>query len=62
MNDFMIAGIHRIWKNSFANTLHPVGPLKCLDVAGGTGDIDFRIAEQLTKTPQGTKGSEITVL
>ncbi|KAI9916246.1 hypothetical protein PsorP6_016916 [Peronosclerospora sorghi] len=61
MNDLMSAGIHRMWKDSFVHTLHPVGPLKCLDVAGGTGDIAFRIAEQLTKTPQGTQGSEITV-
>ncbi|KAI9919608.1 hypothetical protein PsorP6_017692 [Peronosclerospora sorghi] len=49
------------WKHSFVNTLHPVGPLKCLDVAGGTGDIAFRITKQLTKTPQGTQGCGITV-
>uniref|UniRef100_M4BGS6 2-methoxy-6-polyprenyl-1,4-benzoquinol methylase, mitochondrial n=2 Tax=Hyaloperonospora arabidopsidis (strain Emoy2) TaxID=559515 RepID=M4BGS6_HYAAE len=61
MNDFMSGGMHRIWKDSFVDTLHPVGPLQCLDMAGGTGDIAFRIAEQLTKTPEGTLGSQITV-
>uniref|UniRef100_H3G7J2 2-methoxy-6-polyprenyl-1,4-benzoquinol methylase, mitochondrial n=2 Tax=Phytophthora ramorum TaxID=164328 RepID=H3G7J2_PHYRM len=61
MNDFMSGGMHRVWKDSFLDALHPVGPLKCLDVAGGTGDIAFRIAEQLAKAPRGTEGSEITV-
>ncbi|CAI5709205.1 hypothetical protein KXD40_004795 [Peronospora effusa] len=61
MNDFMSGGMHRVWKDSFVETLHPVGPLKCLDVAGGTGDIAFRIAEQLSKTNRGTKESQITV-
>eukprot|EP00644_Phytophthora_capsici_P001356 jgi/Phyca11/6207/fgenesh1_pm.PHYCAscaffold_10_\ len=50
MNDFMSGGMHRVWKDQF-----------CLDVAGGTGDIAFRIAEQLAKSPRGTEGSEITV-
>ncbi|KAG3116426.1 hypothetical protein PI124_g17321 [Phytophthora idaei] len=61
MNDFMSGGMHRVWKDTFVDTLHPVGPLKCLDVAGGTGDIAFRIAEQLSKSSRGTEGSEITV-
>ncbi|CAI5728569.1 unnamed protein product [Peronospora destructor] len=61
MNDFMSGGMHRVWKDSFVETLHPIGPLKCLDVAGGTGDIAFRIAEQLSKTSRGTEESHITV-
>ncbi|RLN92218.1 hypothetical protein BBJ28_00003240 [Nothophytophthora sp. Chile5] len=61
MNDFMSGGMHRLWKDSFVDTLHPVGPLRCLDVAGGTGDIAFRIAERLAKSRTGTVGSEITV-
>ncbi|KAF4136357.1 ubiE/COQ5 methyltransferase family [Phytophthora infestans] len=55
MNDFISGGMHRIWKDSFVDTLHPVGPLKCLDVAGGTGVIAFRIAEQLSKSSRGTE-------
>ncbi|RLN46180.1 hypothetical protein BBJ29_007652 [Phytophthora kernoviae] len=61
MNDFMSGGMHRVWKDAFVDTLHPVGPLRCLDVAGGTGDIAFRIAEKLAKSPSGIAGSEITV-
>ncbi|KAL7684185.1 putative ubiE/COQ5 methyltransferase, S-adenosyl-L-methionine-dependent methyltransferase [Plasmopara halstedii] len=61
MNDFMSGGMHRLWKDAFVDALHPMGPLKCLDVAGGTGDIAFRIADRILQSPQGTKGSEITV-
>ncbi|CAI5729559.1 unnamed protein product [Hyaloperonospora brassicae] len=61
MNDLMSGGMHRVWKDSFVDALHPVGPLKCLDMAGGTGDIAFRIAEQLAKSTEGTAGSQITV-
>ena len=61
MNDFMSGGMHRVWKDSFVETLHPVGPLKCLDVAGGTGDIAFRIAERLSKTHRSNEASQITI-
>ena len=37
MNDFMSAGIHRLWKDHYIKKLDPRGGLKCLDVAGGTG-------------------------
>lgn len=51
MNDFMSGGIHRIWKNELIHMIRPkasIGdrPMHYLDVAGGTGDIAFRIKEK----------------
>ena len=45
MNDLMSAGVHRIWKDAMVEWLNPQPGWTCLDVAGGTGDIAFRIAE-----------------
>lgn len=47
MNDAMSLGVHRLWKDSFIEQLDPGrrGALKCLDVAGGTGDIALRILD-----------------
>ena len=47
MNDAMSLGVHRLWKDTFISTLNPgrKGPIKCLDVAGGTGDIALRILD-----------------
>lgn len=43
MNDLMSLGIHRYWKSSFVSHL-PLKPHdRILDVAGGTGDIAFKI-------------------
>ena len=39
---------HRLWKDHFVRTLNPGSPnsnLRILDVAGGTGDIAFRLLE-----------------
>ena len=47
MNDAMSFGIHRIWKDNFVDILDPPKDLKHLDVAGGTGDIAFRILDRL---------------
>ena len=47
MNDAMSFGIHRIWKDNFVDILDPPKDLKHLDVAGGTGDIGFRILDRL---------------
>jgi ubiquinone/menaquinone biosynthesis C-methylase UbiE len=44
MNDFMSAGMHRLWKNHFVRKLRPRKGQHVLDMAGGTGDIAFRIA------------------
>ncbi len=45
MNDLMSAGIHRIWKDAMVECLNPRPGWKTLDVAGGTGDIAFRIVD-----------------
>ena len=40
MNDFMSAGIHRLWKDYFVRQIKPIRPgAKILDVAGGTGTL-----------------------
>mgnify|MGYP001320515453 CR=1 FL=1 len=46
MNDLMSAGLHRVWKNEMVNWLAPKAGMQILDVAGGTGDITFRIKEK----------------
>src|SRR3981081_3445844 len=46
MNDVMSAGVHRLWKNTLVDVLNPRPGEKFLDVAGGTGDIAFRIAKR----------------
>ncbi|KAF2203572.1 hypothetical protein GQ43DRAFT_411304 [Delitschia confertaspora ATCC 74209] len=56
MNDLMSVGIHRLWKDYFVRNLNPgQNPLKSsssseqgwniLDIAGGTGDIAFRMLD-----------------
>ena len=45
MNDLMSAGVHRLWKDTMVEWLNPQPGWQVLDVAGGTGDIAFRIAE-----------------
>lgn len=49
MNDLMSGGIHRLWKADMINWLNPHGAIRVLDLAGGTGDIAFRI---LDRAPQ----------
>ena len=46
MNDLMSGGLHRIWKDILLAQVKPskTGPFRHLDVAGGTGDVAFRIA------------------
>ena len=46
MNDVMSAGTHRAWKSALVDWLAPRPGLRVLDVAGGTGDIAFRIRER----------------
>ena len=43
MNDLMSAGIHRLWKDAMVDWLAPQPGQQFLDVAGGTGDIAFRL-------------------
>jgi demethylmenaquinone methyltransferase/2-methoxy-6-polyprenyl-1,4-benzoquinol methylase len=49
MNDLMSGGVHRLWKDAMVAWLNPQPRVKCLDVAGGTGDIAFRIAKAARK-------------
>jgi demethylmenaquinone methyltransferase/2-methoxy-6-polyprenyl-1,4-benzoquinol methylase len=47
MNDLMSGGLHRVWKDVLVAQVKPSkrGPFRHLDVAGGTGDVAFRIAQ-----------------
>lgn len=49
MNDAMSGGIHRLWKNRLVRDIRPRAHYKYLDVAGGTGDIAFRLFEATGK-------------
>jgi demethylmenaquinone methyltransferase/2-methoxy-6-polyprenyl-1,4-benzoquinol methylase len=52
MNDAMSGGLHRLWKDQFVRRVKPQPGEAILDMAGGTGDIAFRLAE---------RGAEVTV-
>ena len=43
MNDAMSAGMHRLWKDRFVRRVKPREGEYVLDMAGGTGDIAFRM-------------------
>lgn len=47
MNDATSMGVHRLWKDTFVSALRPgrKGAIRCIDVAGGTGDIALRILD-----------------
>ncbi len=48
MNDLMSAGLHRAWKDVLITQLRPskTRPFRHLDVAGGTGDVAFRLLDE----------------
>lgn len=52
MNDAMSFGAHRLWKDQFVRRVKPRTGEAILDMAGGTGDIAFRLH---------AKGAELTV-
>ncbi len=52
MNDLMSGGQHRLWKDAFVRRVRPRRGEKILDLAGGTGDVAFRLAR---------RGAEVTV-
>jgi len=59
MNDLMSGGLHRAWKNDLVTAVNPPKsgrPFHLLDVAGGTGDIAFRVLEA------GGSGTHATIL
>jgi demethylmenaquinone methyltransferase/2-methoxy-6-polyprenyl-1,4-benzoquinol methylase len=45
MNDAMSGGMHRLWKDRFVRRVKPRAGETILDMAGGTGDIAFRLAD-----------------
>jgi len=58
MNDLMSGGLHRLWKDVMVTALNPprdARPFAVIDVAGGTGDVAFRIARA------GGAGTRVTV-
>jgi len=52
MNDALSMGMHRGWKDRFVKRVKPQAGERILDMAGGTGDIAFRMAD---------RGADITV-
>ena len=52
MNDAMSGGMHRLWKDRFVRHVKPKKGERILDMAGGTGDIAFRMQ---------AKGAHVTV-
>ncbi len=58
MNDLMSGGLHRAWKEALVTAVNPPKgrtPFALLDLAGGTGDVAFRVADR------GGKGLRVTV-
>lgn len=48
MNDLMSGGLHRAWKDALVTAVNPPKSTRefaVLDLAGGTGDVAFRIAQ-----------------
>ncbi len=54
MNDLMSAGLHRLWKNTLVDVVNPRPGERLLDVAGGTGDIAFRLLRRQDDRPDVT--------
>ena len=52
MNDAMSGGMHRLWKDRFVRRVKPRTGEQILDMAGGTGDIAFRLT---------ASGAQVTV-
>jgi demethylmenaquinone methyltransferase/2-methoxy-6-polyprenyl-1,4-benzoquinol methylase len=46
MNDLMSGGMHRLWKDKFVARVKPRPGEDILDMAGGTGDVAFRMAKR----------------
>ena len=57
MNDLMSGGLHRAWKDALVTAVNPPKSksFAVLDLAGGTGDVAFRIASE------GGRGIRVTV-
>jgi demethylmenaquinone methyltransferase/2-methoxy-6-polyprenyl-1,4-benzoquinol methylase len=58
MNDLMSGGLHRAWKDALVTAVNPPKgdkPFALLDLAGGTGDVAFRVVKA------GGGGTRVTV-
>src|SRR5450756_1194643 len=58
VNDLMSGGLHRAWKEALVTAVNPPRsdrPFALLDLAGGTGDVAFRVVEA------GGTGTRVTV-
>ena len=63
MNDLMSAGVHRLWKMAMIDWIAPRAPARFLDVAGGTGDVAFRILDRLGGAARAAMdGARITIV
>lgn len=54
MNDLMSGGVHRLWKTHLVDWLAPQPGIELLDLAGGTGDIAFRVLERVRRNGHAT--------
>lgn len=67
MNDLMSGGLHRLWKDRFVEMLAPFPGMKHIDVAGGTGDVAFRVlkamegAESLQSAQDSSSRGHVTI-
>lgn len=62
MNDLMSGGMHRLWKRSLVgDDLRPFPGMRHLDVAGGTGDVAFRVLRAVRAAERRAAGSGVGV-
>ena len=61
MNDLMSGGVHRLWKNALIDVVNPRPGEKLLDVAGGTGDIAFRLLKRVAEKGGEGAAADVTV-
>lgn len=66
MNDLMSLGVHRLWKDHFAAQINfpslsaspeTALPFSVLDLAGGTGDVAFRLFDRALRQLRRSQGS-----
>ena len=56
MNDLMSGGLHRLWKDRLVEKLRPWAGMRHLDVAGGTGDVAFRVLDAMRREAAAVRG------
>lgn len=59
MNDLMSLGVHRLWKDTMVAELAPRPGMRVLDLAGGTGDIAFRIRARIHGSAEQDRGDAV---